>query len=95
MLEKDVERKLVKMIESHGGLCLKWVCPGHSGVPDRICLLPGGGVVFVELKRPQKVRVSKLQDLWADRLSRLGFRRWMVWDEKVIKILERVITGDL
>ena len=40
MTEKEVERKLVCMIAKHGGYCLKWVCPGWLGVPDRIILLP-------------------------------------------------------
>ena len=43
-LEKDIERKLVDMVKRHGGLCLKWVCPGWSGVPDRIVLLPPGKI---------------------------------------------------
>lgn len=41
-LEKDIEKALGRMIGRHGGYCMKWVCPGWSGVPDRICLLPAG-----------------------------------------------------
>ena len=52
MLEKDLENKLRAKVKSLGGMCLKWVSPGFTGVPDRICLLPGGRVVFAELKRP-------------------------------------------
>ena len=53
-LEKEIERKLKTLVEGKlRGRCLKWVCPGWSGVPDRILLLPGGRVYFVELKRPQ------------------------------------------
>lgn len=33
-----------------GGKCLKWVSPGNDGVPDRIVIVPGIGVHFVELK---------------------------------------------
>ncbi len=62
-LEKDVEQKLRKMIEKHGGHCLKWVCPGWSGVPDRIILLPGARVLFVETKRPKGGKLEKLQDV--------------------------------
>ena len=49
-LEKEIERKLRLMVVKHGGLCLKWVCPGWSGVPDRIVLMPKeftGGCVKV------------------------------------------------
>lgn len=52
MREKTVEAALRKAVEDEGGLCLKWVCPGHTGVPDRIILFPGGVIAFVELKRP-------------------------------------------
>lgn len=72
-LEKDVERTLVRLVRQHGGLCLKWVCPGWSGVPDRILLLPGGRALFVELKRPQGGRVSGLQKKWQEWLCGLGF----------------------
>lgn len=46
-LEKDIERKLRFMVERQGGQCLKWVCPGWSGVPDRIILLPGGRITIM------------------------------------------------
>ena len=53
MFERDVEKALVKGIKARGGLCLKWVCPGQRGVPDRIVVMPGGRVWFVELKAPR------------------------------------------
>ncbi len=54
MDERSVERLLKKRVEESipDAKCLKFVSPGYSGVPDRIILLPGGAVVFVELKRP-------------------------------------------
>ena len=88
-LEKDIEQKLRKMIERHGGLCLKWVCPGWLGVPDRICLLPGGAVIFVELKRPDgKGKLGAMQKWWAKRLSDLGFMHLWVKDEGDLHALE-------
>jgi hypothetical protein len=50
MKEPAVELHLRKEIERLGGVCRKWVSPGHVGVPDRICFLPGAMVVFVEVK---------------------------------------------
>lgn len=52
MLERELERRLVRRVKEAGGIAAKWVSPGLAGVPDRIVFLPGGRVVFVELKRP-------------------------------------------
>ena len=45
-----MERRLAAGVRAKGGLCWKFVSPGTSGVPDRIVVLPGGTVWFVELK---------------------------------------------
>lgn len=73
MNEKALERKLKREIERKGGVCWKFTSPGTSGVPDRICIMPGGHVVFVELKgdgcKPQLnqlVRIKQLRSLGAD-----------------------------
>ena len=88
-LEKEIEQKLVDMIRRQGGLCLKWVCPGWLGVPDRICLLPGGVVIFVELKRPDgKGKLGAMQKWWARKLSALGFEHWIICCEEDIRALE-------
>lgn len=81
VMERDIEYKLTKMVRNHGGLCLKWVCPGWSGVPDRIILLPGGRVVFAEIKRPRGGRLSLLQRTWAEKLTALGFSHWVIWND--------------
>lgn len=58
MQEKDIEKKLRIGIKGIGGLCLKWVSPGYTGVPDRMILLPGGIIRFAELKAPGKDRTK-------------------------------------
>jgi hypothetical protein len=93
-LEKDIEQKLRIMVERHGGLCLKWVCPGWAGVPDRIVLLPKARIIFVELKRPKGGRVSKMQEWWAKTLTRLGFDHYYVYDADQVNWLERVIVAE-
>ena len=90
-LEKDIEKKLRLMVESYGGLCLKWVCPGWSGVPDRIILLPNGHIIFAETKRPKGGKVEKLQQWWRLKLEGLGFEAVVVWNKENIKTLELVI----
>lgn len=49
--ESAVERRLVDGVKELGGECLKFVSPSMAGVPDRIILMPGGVVSFVEVKR--------------------------------------------
>lgn len=64
-IEKDVEAYLKRKVTAQGGLCMKFVSPGLSGVPDRIVVL-NGQIVFVEMKkpggrpRPLQVRVINL-----------------------------------
>ena len=94
-LEKEIEKKLREMVERHGGLCLKWVCPGWSGVPDRIIILPGAHVIFAETKRPRGGKPSQLQRWWQKKLTSLGFWSVVVWDEENIKTLELVILDGL
>lgn len=79
-LERDIEQKLRKKIESLGGWCLKWVCPGWSGVPDRIILLPRARIYFVETKT-KGGELSALQKKWRKWLTGLGFSYSVVWNE--------------
>lgn len=73
-LEKSIENVLRKAVEDEGGVCLKWTCPGHRGVPDRMILFPGGIIAFVELKRPgAKVKAGGLQEWWRMKILSFGF----------------------
>ena len=57
MLESYYENKLRTGVQKlgNGVRCLKFESPGFSGVPDRIILLPGAKVIFVETKKPGKM----------------------------------------
>ena len=50
MLEKNLEKWLGTALRRMGCLYLKFVSPGSPGVPDRLVILPGGKVIFLELK---------------------------------------------
>ena len=83
MIEKDIEKKLHKGVKElkHGALCLKFESPGFSGVPDRIILLPGEKVIFVETKKPgkkERARQEYVQGLFRD----LGFEVYSTVDNK-------------
>ncbi len=73
MLEKEVEKFLVREVKKIGGISFKFISPGNAGVPDRIVILPSGNVVFAELKtdkgkltKLQEVQIKKILDLGAD-----------------------------
>lgn len=70
--ELQIERRLTRAVKARGGMALKFVSPGWAGAPDRIVLLPGARVVFVELKRPGG-RLRVLQEFRARQLAALGF----------------------
>ena len=71
--EKTVERKLVEMCKENGVLCIKLLTYQFTGLPDRMCLFPGGIVVFIELKttgeKPRKIQLTIHK-----KLRELGFR---------------------
>lgn len=71
MLEKEVEKFLVREVKKIGGISFKFISPGNAGVPDRIVMLPNGKVVFVELKT-DKGKLTKLQEVQIKKISDLG-----------------------
>ena len=83
MREKEIERKLVQAVRGAGGLAVKFVSPGLSGVPDRLLLFTGGKAAFCEVKAPgQKPR--PLPEHRIARLRGLGFRAYVVDSEEKI-----------
>ena len=73
MRETAVEKHLAVEAKKRGGMSVKFVSPGLDGVPDRLVLLPGGKLAFVELKAPGK-KMRPLQVHRAKQLIALGFR---------------------
>jgi len=72
MREKIIESKLVKAVKEKGGIAPKFVSPGLDGVPDRLVLLPGGKIAFIELKATGK-KLRPLQGRRKRQLEKLGF----------------------
>ena len=72
MREKTIEAKLVTAVRQLGGLALKFISPGLDGVPDRLVLLPGGKIAFIELKAENR-KMRPLQVRRKRQLEALGF----------------------
>lgn len=61
--EDVIERHLVNEVKKAGGIAYKFVSPGRRAVPDRLVLLPGGKIIFVECKAPgEKPRPDQLRE---------------------------------
>ena len=80
MREKLIEQKLVKAVKMAGGLALKLVSPGFDGMPDRLILLPGGKMAFVEVKA-HGMKPRPLQTRRHGMLKRLEFKVYVIDDE--------------
>ena len=83
MREKQIEQKLVKATKNMGGIAPKFVSPSFDGMPDRIVLLPGGHIGFVEVKAPGE-KPRPLQLSRHGLLRRLGFKVYVLDEEQQI-----------
>ena len=88
--EKTLEARLVREIEARGGMALKYTSQFHRGIPDRICLLPGGLSIFVELKSTGK-KPTKLQQHAMEQLDRMGHPTCVVDSTEKLEGLLRIL----
>ena len=93
MRERELEKYLVDIVTGMGGKAFKFVSPGCTGVPDRIVILPGGIVGFLELKalgeKPRKEQAYRIRQLRA-----LGCRAGFADSrEDISKFLHCMVTG--
>lgn len=83
MLEKTIEAALVKRVKALGGMAEKFTSPSKRSVPDRLVTLPGGRMIFVEVKAPGKKPTAK-QEFDHQQRRNLGC------DVRVIDSMEQV-----
>ena len=93
MREKKIEAKLTEAVRQRGGLAPKFTSPGFDGMPDRIVLMPGGHMAFVEVKAPGK-KPRPLQKARHRLLRRLGFKVYVLDGIPQIKEILDEIGGD-
>lgn len=85
--EVRIETYLFEQVKAAGGYCIKLHPMGVVGIPDRLVLLPGGVVVFCEVKKPKGGVVSRMQKVWADRLAGLGMNHRFVFTRDEVDAL--------
>ena len=72
MRESVIENNLTRSVEALGGITYKLTPAGRVNKPDRLVMLPGGKIIFVECKRPGgKPRPGQIRE--HERLRKLGF----------------------
>lgn len=82
--EKKLEKNLREGITKLGGFCIKLEATFIAGLPDRLCLLPGGIIFFAEMKTTNK-KPTKIQ-LWIHRkLQKLGFKVFVIDSTIILK----------
>ena len=81
MLEREIEKYLIRRVEALGGKAYKFVSPGRAGVADRLVVLPGGRVWFVELK-VKGGRLSALQQVFSSDMAALGQNYIVLWNKE-------------
>lgn len=91
--EKQVEQALAKAAKQRGGIALKFVSPAFDGMPDRLVLMPGGHIGFVEVKAPGK-KPRPLQVSRHGLLRRLGFKVYVLDNPADIAGMLDEIGGD-
>lgn len=69
MRERVIEEYLYRCIKVLGGLPIKLTSSGHRGLPDRLCVMRYGILIWVECKAPgrkpsalQKVVIAALKE---------------------------------
>ena len=88
MKESVIEKHLRIQVRAAGGRAYKFISPGNRGVPDRLVILPGPRIAFIETKATGKTS-TELQRVKQGELRKLGCRVFEDVDskEKIDEIL--------
>jgi len=95
--EAKIEGYLVASVKEMGGECYK-LEPPPKGIQDRLVLLPGGFIAFVELKRPKGGVTTKIQKYRAARTRFLGQKHYEISTffgvDQLLQDWQNFIQGD-
>ena len=73
MIEKDIEKYLVRQVKQMGGLALKFVSPNMAGVPDRIVMISKGTIYFENNLNARTESRENYKPPYTDFLKNSGF----------------------
>lgn len=93
MLEKEIEKALVKEVKALGGFCIKLTSSSMDGLPDRMVFLSDGKFAFVELKakgkKPRPLQLKRMADF-----KKLGFRSFVIDDkEQIGGVIDEILSS--
>lgn len=83
--EQDIQRKIIKYLESIGAYVVKVVSASKAGVPDILCCY-NGKFIGIEVKKPEaKNTVSELQKYNLAKIEACGGLSLVAWDLQIVK----------
>ena len=95
MKEQDIQRKIIKYLESVGAYVVKVVASNKSGTPD-ILACYRGIFLAIEVKRPEtKTNVSELQEYNIKKIKEAGGVAIVSWDLDAVKATIDNINSNL
>ena len=95
MKEQDIQRKIIKYLESVGAYVVKVVASNKSGTPDILACYKG---IFlaIEVKKPEtKTNVSELQIYNINRIKQCGGIAIVAWELSQVEATINEINNNL
>ena len=93
VIEADAESFLLQSVKALKGLCFKLKFIGIMGAPDRLVLMPGGRLFFVELKQSTG-KLEPSQAVLFPRLEKLGFKVHVLYGVEQVQEFIHSLTKD-
>lgn len=93
MREREIETYFRQKVKQIGGMALKFVSPGFTGVPDRLIVLPGGKMFFVEFKAPGQV-LRPRQEYVIQQIRVLGAKVYVICSKKEVDYFIKNVQED-
>ena len=92
MKEQDIQRKIIKFLESQGAYVIKTISTNRSGVPDIIACYKGK-FIAIEVKTPKtKNNVSELQKSHIKKIQEANGIAIVAWSVEQVEVAINYIS---